>query len=353
MNPPLSYRLLKLYTRTGLRIYFRQWQSAHTERIPEQGPFIFVANHQNAFLDALLVVCGIKRNPWFLARGDVFKKDWAVRLLTFLRIKPVYRFRDGHAAMRNNDKIIRECVDILKQGECVLLFGEGSHNEAYTSRPLQRGFAHVAFQYMDQTGKDIAIVPVGFHYEKHEAFRSRVLVQYGEPISAQSVIAGIDDERERFNPLLHTVGASMRSLMLVVPHDEQYPQRLKYLLNNRHPQPDMLQQLEADRKLMKEWNASMSSTSRKRFDWRWINPIAWYGKLVHLPTDLIMQYIVSKKIKDDQFIGSVKVAVGIFLIPIYYLLAILAWYLVTGNPLFTLTFGLSLPLSGLVAYNKP
>jgi 1-acyl-sn-glycerol-3-phosphate acyltransferase len=351
MKPPLAYRLLKAYTRAGLKLYFKQWQSQHTERIPPTGPFIFVANHQNAFLDALLVVCGIRRNPWFLARGDVFNSPLAIKLLTFLRIKPVYRFRDGHAAMRNNEKIIRESVDVLKQEKCLLLFGEGNHNQPYTTRKLQRGFAHVAFQYMEQTGNDIAIVPVGFHYERHALFRSRVLVQYGEPISVKSITGHIADSRERFEPLLDVVGKKMREMMLVVPHDAEYPERIDFLLQHRTHEADMLAQLEADRQLMQNWKPGSSYESKKTFSFNKLNPLVWYGRFVHLIPYLILNFIVMKKIKDDQFIGSVKVAVGIFLIPLYYLLVITTCYLVTGNPLFTLTFGLSLPLSGLVAYD--
>jgi 1-acyl-sn-glycerol-3-phosphate acyltransferase len=353
MRPPLRYRVLKQYVRLGLHVYFRKWESIHTYNIPAEGPFIFVANHQNAFLDALLVVCGIKRNPWFLARGDVFKKDWALRLLTFLRIKPVFRFRDGHAAMRKNDRIMNECVHLLNAGECILLFGEGDHNAPYTFRNLQKGFAHLALQYMEQTGKDISIIPVGFHYEVHDAFRSRVLVSYGEPISVMAITGNTPHFREKPGPLLQFIAARMKSLILTLPPDEDYPARKHFLIQNRTREKTMTEQLDADRKLMDIWKKSDVTTPAKDYSfYRWFNPLFLYGRITHSIPKAIMDYVVRKKIKDDQFIASVKFSLGIFLLPLYYLIIVSLFYILSDHGFWTFSFFLSLPISGLYAFRQ-
>ncbi len=72
----ICYFLLKQYCRMALWYYFRSWQIAGADRIPE-GPVLFVANHQNAFLDAILIVCSSSRNPWFLTRAGVFANAFA------------------------------------------------------------------------------------------------------------------------------------------------------------------------------------------------------------------------------------------------------------------------------------
>lgn len=353
MTPPLRYRLLKAYVKLGLYVFFKKWQATGLENIPKEGPFIFVPNHQNAFLDALLVVCGTPRNPWFIARGDVFKKPWAVKLLTFMRIKPLFRFRDGLEAMRQNDRYMNECIDVLKQGECILIFAEGNHNEPWTTRPLQRGFAHMALQYVERTGKKINLIPVGYHYENHPAFRSRVLVQYGEPISVTETIGGLTDQREKLVALANATGEKMRSLILTVPKDEDYPERKNFLLQNRQRKTDLVDQLQADREMMRAWKkGDEGQQSNQPSVFRWFNPIFLYGRLVHLIPHLTIGWIVKNKIKDDQFIGSVKVAVGVFLVPISYLLLIGIFYAVTREALWTLGFFLSLPISGLIAYNR-
>jgi 1-acyl-sn-glycerol-3-phosphate acyltransferase len=312
-----------------------------------------VPNHQNAFLDALLVVCGTPRNPWFIARGDVFKKPWAIRLLTFLRIKPLFRFRDGLEAMRQNDRYMNECIDVLNQGECILIFAEGNHNEPWTTRPLQRGFAHMALQYVERTGKNINLIPVGYHYENHHRFRSRVLVQYGEPISVAETIRGLTEQREKLMALATVTGEKMRSLILAVPKDEDYPERKNFLLQNRQHKTDMVEQLEADRDMMNHWKKENEGHPSNQVSvFRWFNPLFLYGRLVHLIPHTIIGWIVKHKIKDEQFIGSVKLAVGIFLIPVSYALLTLAFFLLTGESLWTLGFFISLPISGLIAYNR-
>lgn len=352
MTPSLRYRFLKLYVKLGLKVFFKKWQATGLENIPKQGAFIFVPNHQNAFLDALLVVCGTSRNPWFIARGDVFKKPWAVRLLTFMRIKPLFRFRDGLEAMRQNDKYMNECIDVLKQGECILIFAEGNHNEPWTTRPLQRGFAHMALQYIEKTGNDINLIPVGYHYENHHTFRSRVLVQYGKPISVLEITKSSADQREKLLALADRVSADMRSLILTVPKDDDYPERKNFLIQNRAHKTDMIDQLQADREMMKHWKKEDKTQAKQPSVFRWLNPLFLYGRLVHLIPHTIIGWIVKNKIKDDQFIGSVKVAVGIFLIPISYILLTLIFFLITRESLWTLGFFISLPISGLIAYNR-
>ncbi|QLH32344.1 MAG: 1-acyl-sn-glycerol-3-phosphate acyltransferase [Cyclobacteriaceae bacterium] len=86
------------------------------------GPVIFVANHQNAFLDAVLIICSSHRNPWALARANVFKK-WANTLLTLIQMMPVYRFRDGFDTLRKNEVIMDQCASLLKK-EMPFLFLE-------------------------------------------------------------------------------------------------------------------------------------------------------------------------------------------------------------------------------------
>ena len=353
MKPTFTYRFIKQYVRLGLKIYFKKWQSVNLHHLPETGPFIFVANHQNAFLDALLVVCGLKRNPWFLARGDVFKKASIIKLLTLFRIKPIFRFRDGHNAMRKNERVIEECLELLKQGECILLFAEGNHNEPWTFRDLQRGFAHIALQYCEQTKKDIQLIPIGFHYEDHDAFRSRVLVNYGEPISVHEVAGDIPVLRDKFNPLLSFTAEKLKSLILTVPLDEVYEARKNFLKQNRNYKEDMVDQLKADRLMMSHWTTEQQGAPKKsNLFYSWLNPLYAYGRVTHLIPHVLINYVVTKKIKDNQFIGSVKFTVGIFLIPIYYLLILVLFFIVTKEPLWTIGFLISLPLAGLLAYNN-
>ena len=76
------------------------------DNVPKKGPVIFAVNHQNSFLDALLVTTTTPRNPYYLARGDVFGISWISYLLNFINIMPIYRSRDGIKNIRKNEAII-------------------------------------------------------------------------------------------------------------------------------------------------------------------------------------------------------------------------------------------------------
>ncbi|HEX6890762.1 MAG TPA: hypothetical protein VF141_08715, partial [Chryseolinea sp.] len=80
-----------------------------------------------------------------------------------------------------------------------------------------------------------------------------------------------------------------------------------------------------------------------------INPVVWIGWLLHiLPYSLIKGFIRAK-VKDPQFISSLKYAFGMFLIPIYYLVLVLIFYAVVRDIPLTLIFAAILPLSGVAA----
>ena len=79
-------------------IYYRHFYILNKENIPPKGqPTIVIANHQNGLMDALAILHTMfqdRRQPVFIARGDIFKKDGVARILRFLKIMPTFRSRD-------------------------------------------------------------------------------------------------------------------------------------------------------------------------------------------------------------------------------------------------------------------
>src|SRR6186997_2189494 len=70
--PGLFYRTVKHICTFSLKFYFRKWQVSGLENLPA-GPVIFVPNHRNAFLDAVIVACSSEKNPWFMTRAQSFE----------------------------------------------------------------------------------------------------------------------------------------------------------------------------------------------------------------------------------------------------------------------------------------
>jgi len=352
MTPSLLYRILKVYCSTALRFYFSTWQINNVNAIPRSGPVIFIPNHQNAFLDAILVICSSPRNPWSIARASVFKEGWVTRLLTAIQIKPVFRIRDGWSSLRNNDAIIQEWSDMLTRGQDILIFAEGNHNEPYAAGLLQKGFARMAIQFQQKDKTPLTIIPIGFHYEDHYAFRSRVLVNFGEPIHVDKILDETHSDREKLETLVAVTDSALKKLALAIPADASYASRAEFLMRYRTAEKDMIAQLSADKELLRSYpNPPVSSARKKktRHGWQFLNPIVWVGYLLHvLPYTFIRQFI-GKKVKDPQFISSLKYALGIFLVPAYYAILLIAFYLFIPHIAALLIFAVALPLTGIVA----
>lgn len=347
MNPSLIYRFLKTYCSIGLHFYLRKWQVEGRENVPTQGPLIYIANHQNAFLDAILMTCSASRNPYYLARANVFQKAWAAKLLSLIHLKPIYRFRDGFSTLKNNDIIMQDCIDLMKKGEVILLFPEGNHNEPWSMRAFQKGFARMAMMFHEQSnGAPLHIVPIGIHYTDHHAFNTRVLIHYGKPLLVTDLIRDEQSDRGKLEAIVEAGEVAIKKLALDLKPENEYEKRKEHLLENRQFKTDMMQQLEADRAIAASYPSSQPKRSAYNLLVQLVRlPFALYVYLTHGIPYLWMKNFIQKKIKDPQFISSVKYAIGIFAIPVYYLLITLVFYVTTKNTQWSWAFFASMPAS--------
>ena len=346
----LLYLLLKNYCRVALWFYFRKWQVHQHEPTPS-GSVVFVANHQNAFLDAVLVGCSSSRHPWFLARANVFQKPWARVVLTWLKMRPVFRFRDGFSTLRKNDEMIEGCVDLLRQGESILIFAEGNHDHRWHLRPLQKGFARIA-QAAVKKNIAVKIVPVGLQYDSLNQAGSRVLVSFGKSISL-GVTPPTQNEKEQIDLLMAQTSASLQSMMLHI-EATHYAHDAHLFSQNRKIKTDLVEQLHADQQLIRALTSATqtgnsTSITSTHNNLRWLNPIFLYYAVNHALPRAILQWILKNKVTDEQFIGSLKFAIGMLLVPLFYLLQTGVIYLLSHSPRIALAYLLSLPVSLLLA----
>lgn len=116
------YTFLKYYVPIGFRIYYRRFQIQHKERVPKTDPVIFAINHQNAFIDPMVIAVTSPRRPWFLTRASIFKSAIARFWLGSLKMLPIYRIRDGIDQVKRNDSAINRCKDLLLEGQTILIF---------------------------------------------------------------------------------------------------------------------------------------------------------------------------------------------------------------------------------------
>jgi len=343
---------MKVYSTAAAKVYFSKWQINNASTVPSNGPVIFVPNHQNAFLDAVLVICSTPRNPWSIARASVFKEGFVSFLLNAVQIKPVFRVRDGFGSLRNNDAIIQEWTKMLASGQDILIFAEGNHNEPYAAGDLQRGFARMTLQFQQKHAASLTIVPVGFHYDDHHSFRSRVLLNFGDAIVVNDILNGSMTEREKLETLVDVTNSSLKKLALEIKFDEHYKGKVEFLRKYRRHEKDMVAQLEADRETLKLYpNPPDGFVPKKKSPMilKVINPVVWVGWLLNILPYSFIRSFIKAKVKDPQFISSLKYAFGLFLVPPYYLILVLIFYIIVRDIPSTLIFAATLPLSGVAA----
>jgi len=208
MADELGARLARLL----LDVFFRDVEVIGRERIPRGVPLLVIANHVNNLIDPMLVMGYTGLRPRFLAKSTLWKNPIVAPALVLLGALPVYRRKDGAPVARNIETFAR-CQVALAKGATVVIFPEGySHNEP-GAVPLKTGAARITLEAGAHGAPGLRVLPVGLVYEDKEHFRSRVLVQVGEPIDPapdQAVYARAP--REAVKTLTARIAAGLSSV---------------------------------------------------------------------------------------------------------------------------------------------
>jgi 1-acyl-sn-glycerol-3-phosphate acyltransferase len=347
------YHVLKTYVQLGLGLFFKKWQIEGVHLLPEGKPLILVCNHQNAFLDALLVLSSLRKSPWFFARSDAFRNPKAAAWLHDLKMLPIYRFRDGGiSVLKGNQDSFAEAIGLLKEGERILIFGEGNHGEDWQLRPLQRGFARLAMRAMQEHPElDLQIVPVGLQYEKRNEVYSEVLVNFGEPIAAANYLS--DPEAKAIRKLSADLRKRMECLIVHIP-EAQYEERHRALQRVRSRPKDLIRRLREDQQWVQRMEAGEAlppahlQTQKARGIFQSL--LRGYAYFNHALFRRIYQSLVQKT-RDDQFKLSLEFVAFLFIYPVILLIQSGLILLLTDNFIVAIVYLISLPLSASLYLN--
>ena len=140
------YSFLRNYTDLALKLSYRTIKYVGRERIPQDGAVIYAPNHTNALMDAMVILAMDRKPKVFVARADIFRNPKIAKILTFLKILPIMRMRDGMDEVRKNNETIEKAVDVLRDRVPFCIFPEGTHQTKYSSLPLSKGIFRIAFQ---------------------------------------------------------------------------------------------------------------------------------------------------------------------------------------------------------------
>ena len=221
---PLVRSLVVAVVRALLYLNFKSIEIHGLENIP-RGRVIFVGNHQNGLIDPLLIAAFNKRSTTFYTRASVFKNPTVSKILHYLGLLPIFRFRDGGRNLRNNIELFEKGADTLIGGEAIALFPEGNHGAERRIRPLKKGVIRLLETiYQKDSSEEVFLVPVGFNYERLEQFKDKVSVRFGPPIGSLDLLNkdGLIDLC-----LLDSIHQSLQTLTTHI--EDGYESKIEYL----------------------------------------------------------------------------------------------------------------------------
>ncbi len=306
---------MRAYLKVGLYFLHKKISVFGQENIPKNGAVLFIGNHQNALIDAILIPITTSRNIHFLTRASAFKKGFIEKFLKSLNMIPVYRIRDGIRTIEKNIYSFEQCFEILNEEGAVEIFAEGNHDLKRQIRPLKKGFARIILGTLQKyPDLEIQIVPVGFNYDSHLNFPSSVSIHYGKPILANDFIDTKNPD-VRFSKIINKVSLALKELTLNIEDSNNYDKiiaklnALKVNYTNLDEVNKMVENIELD---------TFEIISKKR-NFNWFTPIHLIAKLNSIFPLLIWKYL-KPSISDIVFTNTFRFALITTLFPLFYLI---------------------------------
>ena len=361
----LTYKIGYLIVISGIRSYFKNHEYIGKNKIPSNGGVIYAVNHQNAFLDPILIAGRTRQPTYFLTRADIFKKPFVAKLLSQLYMLPIYRQRDGANSIKKNETTFNKCYDILAEKGKLIIFPEGNHHYKKSIRPFKKGIARIALGAAEKYNYKVPIyiVPLGIDYENHFSMNGDLLLNAGDPIDISDYYKKHEKEpAETINNLSSEVYNKLEKLIINIKDIENYESiyfllhkiplkdKNKSILSKFHLRQERLIKIEELRAnhLTKYKDLIEKSNQIKKFlNQKKIKPylFAKQTNIISLvSTSLFMSVIfpihiiglftnylpykipvtfVKKNIKDKHFHGSLKYALGVILFYLYWACLIL------------------------------
>ncbi|MEO1012137.1 MAG: lysophospholipid acyltransferase family protein [Bacteroidota bacterium] len=318
----MGYRLIKIWIKCGLILYFSRIKIYGLEHVPKDKPVLFLPNHQNALLDVLLIAVDCNRKPYFLTRSDVFKKPLLKRFFKFLRMIPIYRIRDGRESLKNNQAVFKECAHLLGKNEAILMFPEANHNLKRRVRPLSKGFTRILFAALEHnTDLDIRLVPVGLNYQHAEGFPDRTAIFFGKDIPVRPLYDP-GNLGTTADSLKQEVSRSLKCLTTHVENEDDY-NKIIGILDKSNTDYLSPQKVNLQIKQMKELS-KFSGKGEKPLDKP--SPLYPIFLLLNLPVVLLWRWVLRPRVWEPEFTATLRFALALLVYPLYYvvLLGILA-----------------------------
>jgi len=197
-----------------LRLFFRRIEIVGAHHLPADGATVLTFNHPSGLIDPLFALCLSGKRVSFLAKEPLFRMPFVGLFVRAFESLPVYRSQDG-GDPANNRKMMQAAADLLKGGNALALFPEGTSHSEPTLLRFRSGAARIALSARALSGQPVYVVPGALYYETKQTFRSRAVVSFGEPIEVPTVELDHNGEtpREAGHELTSRLQRSMHGIM--------------------------------------------------------------------------------------------------------------------------------------------
>jgi len=372
-------------------VYFRRIFYSNLKKVPLEKPLLFVGNHQNSFMDGILVGSYLPQPLNFTMRADMFRKPFARFCLRELNVSPVYRIEEGLENVHKNLEAFTGIYEVLRRNGNFIMFSEGLCVQEKRLQKLRKGTARLAFGAEEKFGLDVNIVPVGINYTYPTRFRKEVMINFSDPFSIRELKDVYQAQPAKallaFN---EKCDASLRKEVIIIedPKNDWLAEQLLIMGRHNLVLPFFQWRFDTDDRRILEKNLAdkinyLSKTSAeeteklkekvktytgmlssgrlkdenmaRKLDWGLLRyfavifgfPVFLAGYIGNLIPFIVPKYICDKLIKDPRFYSSVYIGSGTVLYLIYFpILLILAGIFADWTGLL---LGLLVPLTGYLA----
>lgn len=231
----IGYELLLPTSVIATHCHYQRTVIRGCENLPKDGAYIIAPCHQNALMEPMAVLAAQNHRVVFLARADIFQKPTIRAILTFLKILPVYRIRDGKSSLSKNEEIFAQSKQVLLDRVPLCLMAEGRHNNRHQLLPLVKGMFRIAGETQRALGDTpLYIVPTGIDFDHYERPYSNLIVDIGQPIAVQPFMEQFEaDEAVALNQMRERLTVALKQQMHHVESKEHYEEvyALCHILN--------------------------------------------------------------------------------------------------------------------------
>jgi len=370
------------------RVFFRRIFYSNLKNVPLEKPLLLVGNHQNSFLDGILVGSYLPQPVHFTMRADMFRSPVARFCLRELNVAPVYRIEEGLENVHKNLESFEGIYDVLRKNGNFIMFSEGICVQEKRLQKLRKGTARLAFGAEEKYGLDVHVVPVGINYTYPAKFRKEIMINFHDAFSIRE-LKDIYKENPAKGLLAFTekceTGLRREVIIIDDPENDRLAEKLLKMERNNMILPFFRWKFDSDERRLKEKNVADKINSlakrspeelkklkervkeysdnldsvklsdeniARRLNFGWLRylaliaglPVFLAGFISNLIPFIVPRTICNSLIRDPRFYSSVYISSGTLLYMIYFtVVMVLAVIFLGWTGLFA---GLLVPVTG-------